>query len=58
MADPIVCIFPRGEAIRNFAYAGALEMLQEQCGCAILDFVYEMNPQTQDGRHAEAVEQR
>jgi hypothetical protein len=33
---PIVCVFPRGEAIRNFAYAGALEALQEQCGCAVL----------------------
>ena len=35
-AAPIVCIFPRGEAIRNFAYAGALEVLQEHCGCAVL----------------------
>ncbi len=34
--NPIVTIFPRGEAIRNFAYAGALESLQAQCGCAIL----------------------
>ncbi len=34
--SPIVCIFPRGEAIRNFAYAGALEVLQSQCGCKIL----------------------
>lgn len=32
----IVCIFPRGEAIRNFAYTGALEVLQEKCGCAVL----------------------
>lgn len=34
--SPIACIFPRGEAIRNFAYAGALETLQGQAGCAIL----------------------
>ena len=33
---PIVCVFPRGEAIRNFAYTGALESLQEQCGCTVL----------------------
>jgi len=34
--SPIVAIFPRGEAIRNFAYADALETLQPECGCAIL----------------------
>lgn len=33
---PIVCVFPRGEAIRNFAYTGALQLLQEKCGCAVL----------------------
>ncbi len=32
----IVAIFPRGEAIRNFAYGDVLETLQAQCGCAIL----------------------
>jgi len=35
-SSPIVCIFPRGEAIRNFAYGGTLEALRERCGCAVL----------------------
>jgi hypothetical protein len=35
-SSAIVCLFPRGEAIRNFAYGGALEMLQAQRGCAAL----------------------
>ena len=34
--SPIFCVFPRGEAIRNFAYGGALETLRGQGGCAIL----------------------
>jgi hypothetical protein len=32
----IVAIFPRGEAIRNFAYTGALETLQSHGRCAVL----------------------
>ena len=32
----VVFVFPRGEAIRNFAYAGALDALHRECGCAIL----------------------
>jgi len=34
--SPFVWIFPRGEAIRNFAYSGALDELQAKCGCAVL----------------------
>jgi hypothetical protein len=32
---PIICIFPRGEAIRNFAYTGALDHLNTR-GCAVV----------------------
>lgn len=33
---PVACIFPRGEAIRNFAYTGFLDALQNSCGCTAL----------------------
>jgi hypothetical protein len=34
--SPVLCILPRGEAIRNFAYTGALQMLQDRVGCTAL----------------------
>lgn len=33
---PVACILPRGEAIRNFGYSGALQFLEEHGGCAAI----------------------